>query len=186
VRLICNSRAYQRVTSPNETNELDERNFSRALVRRLRAEVLQDVLAEQTGTRNKFKGLPLGARAVQIADGNVSNYFLTTFGRATRATVCSCEVKLEPNLSQALHLINGEVTHQRVRQGALVATWIKEEKKPGEIVDLIYRRALCRPAADSEREALLKGLPEKPEERRAYLEDVFWAVLNSKEFVFNH
>jgi mono/diheme cytochrome c family protein len=186
VRLICNSRAYQRVTSPNETNELDERNFSRALVRRLRAEVLQDVLAEQTGTRNKFKGLPLGARAVQIADGNVSNYFLTTFGRATRATVCSCEVKLEPNLSQALHLINGEVTHQRVRQGALVATWMKEEKKPGEIVDLIYRRALCRPATDSEREALLKGLPEKPEERRAYLEDVFWAVLNSKEFVFNH
>lgn len=186
VRLICNSRAYQRVTIPNETNELDERNFSRALVRRLRAEVLQDVLAEQTGTRNKFKGLPLGARAVQIADGNVSNYFLTTFGRATRATVCSCEVKLEPNLSQALHLINGEATHQRVRQGALVATWLKEQKQPEEIVDLIYRRALCRPATDAERDQLLKDLPEKPDERRAHLEDIFWAVLNSKEFVFNH
>lgn len=186
VRLICNSNAYQRATAPNETNELDERNFSRALVRRLRAEVLQDVLAEQTATRNKFKGLPLGARAVQIADGNVSNYFLTTFGRATRATVCSCEVKLEPNLSQALHLINGEMTHQRVRQGGLIAAWLKEEKPPAAIVDLIYRRALCRPATDAEREALLQGLPEKPEDRRAYLEDVFWAVLNSKEFVFNH
>lgn len=186
VRMICNSRAYQRATVPNENNELDERNFSRALVRRLRAEVLQDVLAEQTGTRNKFKGLPLGARAVQIADGNVSNYFLTTFGRATRATVCSCEVKLEPNLSQALHLINGEMTHQRVRQGALIATWLKEEKSPAAIVDLIYRRALCRPATDRERGTLLQGLPEKPEERRVYLEDVFWAVLNSKEFVFNH
>ena len=186
VRLICNSRAYQRATTPNETNELDERNFSRSLVRRLRAEVLQDVLAGQTGTRNKFKGLPLGARAVQIADGNVSNYFLTTFGRATRTTVCSCEVKLEPNLSQALHLINGEMTHQRVRQGALVTAWLKENKSPADIVDLIYRRALCRPATDAERASLLKSLPEKPGDRKGYLEDVFWAVLNSKEFVFNH
>jgi len=186
VRLITNSRAYQRATIPNDSNRLDERNFSRALIRRLRAEVLLDVLALQTGTPEKFKGLPLGARAVQIADGNVSNYFLTTFGRATRATVCSCEVKLEPNLSQALHLINGEMTHQRVRRGNMVGKWSGEGKSPGEIVTLIYRRALCRPPSALEVDALLKGLPEDAKERKAFLEDVFWAVLNSKEFVFNH
>jgi mono/diheme cytochrome c family protein len=186
VRLIANSHAYQRVTTPNETNLLDERNFSRALVRRMRAEILQDVLADQAGTQNKFKGLPLGARAVQIADGNTSNYFLTTFGRATRATVCSCEVKLEPNLSQALHLINGEMTHQRVRKGGLIQQWTDAKKSPDEIVTLIYRRALCRPPTSEETKTLLKDLPDKPESHRAYLEDIFWAVLNSKEFVFNH
>ena len=95
----------------NETNATDNRNFAHAMVRRMRAEVLLDCISQVTDTPNKFKGLPLGARAVQIADGNTSNYFLTTFGRATRATVCSCEVKMEPNLSQALHLLNGDATH---------------------------------------------------------------------------
>ena len=186
VRLICNSHTYQRSTIPNDTNLLDERNFSRSLVRRMRAEVLHDVLAEQTQARNKLKGLPLGARAVQIADGNVSNYFLTTFGRATRATVCSCEVKLEPNLSQALHLINGESTDQRIRQGGIVKQWLADKMSPDAIVTLIYRRALCRPPTADELAKLTGGVPANPEEQRAYFEDVFWAVLNSKEFVFNH
>jgi hypothetical protein len=187
VRLVCNSNAYQRSTRANDSNRLDERNFSRARVRRLRAEVLLDTLASLTGTRNKFKGLPLGARAVQIADGNVSNYFLTTFGRATRATVCSCEVKLEPNLSQALHLINGEMTHQRIRQGGLVQRWLAEEKLSGaQVVGRIYRLALCRPPTAGESARLTAGAPEAGEPRRLHFEDVFWAVLNSKEFVFNH
>ena len=69
----------------------------------MRAEVLRDCLSQVTETKDKFRGLPLGARAVQIADGNITTYFLRTFGRATRETVCSCEVKMEPNLSQALH-----------------------------------------------------------------------------------
>ena len=186
VRLICNSHTYQRSTIPNATNQLDERNFSRSLVRRMRAEVLHDVLADQTQSRNKLKGLPPGARAVQIADGNVSNYFLTTFGRATRATVCSCEVKLEPNLSQALHLINGETTDQRIRQGGMVKQWLTDKMSPEDIVTLIYRRALCRPPTGVELAKLVGGVPEKPDGQRAYYEDVFWAVLNSKEFVFNH
>ena len=103
-------------------------------------------LAAQTETQNKFKGLPLGARAVQIADGNVSNYFLTTFGRATRATVCSCEVKLEPNLSQALHLINGETVHQQNparRRGQILAR--RREEAPPTSSRSIYRRSLARP-----------------------------------------
>ena len=86
-------------------------------------------ISQVTATPNKFKGLPRGARAVQIADGNASNYFLTTLGRATRATVCSCEVKMEPDLSQALHLLNGDTTQQRIRQGKFVETLLKEAKK---------------------------------------------------------
>ena len=99
VRDICTSRTYQLSTRTNETNVTDNRNFSHAMIRRVRAEVLLDCISQVTGTPNKFKGLPLGARAVQIADGNTSNYFLTTFGRATRATVCSCEVKMEDRKS---------------------------------------------------------------------------------------
>jgi hypothetical protein len=120
VRDICLSRTYQLSTQTNETNDKDTTNFSRASLRRIRAEILYDVISQVTDTKNKFQGLPLGARAVQIANGNTSTYFLTTFGRAKRGTVCSCEVKMEPNLSQALHMINGDTVNSKVQSGQLV------------------------------------------------------------------
>ncbi|HEX4613356.1 MAG TPA: DUF1549 and DUF1553 domain-containing protein, partial [Urbifossiella sp.] len=89
VRDICLSRAYQRDTRPTPTNEGDTRNFARGPIRRIRAETMLDILSQVTETKNKFPGLPLGSRAVQIADGQVSTYFLTTFGRPMRETVCS-------------------------------------------------------------------------------------------------
>lgn len=188
VRDICTSRTYQLSTRTNETNVTDTRNFSHAMIRRVRAEVLLDCISQVTSTPNKFKGLPLGARAVQIADGNTSNYFLTTFGRATRATVCSCEVKMEPNLSQALHLLNGDTIQQRIRQGKIVETLLAEKKTPAEILSHLYLTALGRQPTDMEREKLLAAIGEtkKPAETREVLEDVFWALLNSKEFIFNH
>src|SRR5213078_2228527 len=98
VRDICASKTYQLSTRPNDTNATDERNFAKASIRRIRAEVLLDCISEVTETKDKFNGLPRGGRAVEIADGNTSSYFLTTFGRASRTTVCSCEVKIDPNL----------------------------------------------------------------------------------------
>ncbi|MES2438379.1 MAG: PSD1 and planctomycete cytochrome C domain-containing protein [Verrucomicrobiota bacterium] len=188
VRDICTSRTYQLSTRTNETNVTDTRNFSHAMVRRVRAEVLLDCISQVTATPNKFKGLPLGARAVQIADGNTSNYFLTTFGRATRATVCSCEVKMEPNLSQALHLLNGDTTQQRIRQGKLVETMLNDKKSPAEVISNLYLTVLSRPPVDMEREKLLAAVGDEkdPAKIRETLEDVFWALLNSKEFIFNH
>lgn len=188
VKDICTSRTYQLSTRTNETNVTDQRNFSHAMIRRVRAEVLLDCISQVTGTPNKFKGLPLGARAVQIADGNTSNYFLTTFGRASRATVCSCEVKMEPNLSQALHLLNGDTTQQRVREGKKVATLLQEKKSPSEIIDQLYLTVLCRAPSDVEREKLLGAIAgtTAPAELQMILEDIFWALLNSKEFIFNH
>ena len=186
VRDICNSRTYQLSTRTNETNATDNRNFSHAMVRRIRAEVLLDCISRVTDTPNKFKGLPLGARAVQIADGNTTNYFLTTFGRATRATVCSCEVKMEPNLSQALHLLNGDTTQQRIRQGKLVENQLKDKKEPRDIIRTLYLSTLSREPTDMEMEKLLAAVPEDPKARREALEDIFWALLNSKEFIFNH
>ncbi|MEY4246229.1 MAG: hypothetical protein RLZZ245_3814 [Verrucomicrobiota bacterium] len=188
VRDICTSRTYQLSTRTNESNSTDNRNFSHAMIRRVRAEVLLDCISQVTSTPNKFKGLPLGARAVQIADGNTSNYFLSTFGRATRATVCSCEVKMEPNLSQALHLLNGDTTQQRIRQGKLVEILLIQKKSPQEIIETLYLTTLSRPPTDAEREKLLAAVGERKEAPmiRETLEDIFWALLNSREFIFNH
>ena len=192
VRDLCLSQAYQRTSRTNPTNELDHRNFSHAEVRRVRAEVLLDVLSQVTETPNKFPGLPKGARAVQIADGNVSNYFLETFGRASRATVCSCEVKMEPNLSQALHLLNGEDTTQRIHDGGVVKKLLAAGKKPEEmptpeaVIVELYVRCLTRRPKDDELAGLVAKLPSDPAQLEVGLEDVFWALLNSKEFAFNH
>jgi hypothetical protein len=158
------------------------------MIRRVRAEVLLDSISQVTATNEKYKGLPKGARAVQIADGNTSNYFLTTFGRATRATVCSCEVKMEPNLSQALHLINGETVHQRIQQGKVVQDMIDQKKQPAEIIESLYLRTLTRKPTAKETEHLLAAVQQgqNPAEQKQILEDIFWALLNSKEFIFNH
>ncbi len=111
VRDICNSKTYQRSTQRNESNLTDERNSAHQTIRRIKAESMLDIISQVTNTKDKFRGLPRGARAVQIADGATSDYFLTTFGRATRETACSCEVKMEPTLSQALHLMNGDLVN---------------------------------------------------------------------------
>ena len=129
VRDICTSRTYQLATQTNETNETDDRNFSHALLRRVRR-------------------LPSGARAVQIADGNTSTYFLETFGRASRATVCACEVKMEPNLSQALHLLNGDTVNSKIKEGKVVERLLAEQKSPQQVIDELYIRCLSRHPTD--------------------------------------
>ena len=189
VRDICNSATYQRTTKANETNESDLTNFAKSRIRRQRAEVMLDTVTQVTETKNKFKGLPLGARAVQIADGNTSTYFLKTFGRAERETVCSCEVSMEPNLSQALHLLNGETVSVRIDQGGVVKTLMGEKKTPEQIVENLYIRCLSRkPTAEEIKQlnAQISSVGTEPAEIEAVLNDVFWAILNSKEYMFNH
>jgi len=185
VRDICTSRTYQLSTQMNETNESDDRNFSHALLRRVRSEVLLDVITQVTETKNKFRGLPLGARAVQISDGNTSTYFLKTFGRAERASVCACEVKMEPNLSQALHLLNGDTVNNKIGEGKLVERRLAEQKSPQEIIDELYIRCLTRHPTDKEKAALESVLVSEKDPKQV-LEDVFWALMNSREFLFNH
>jgi hypothetical protein len=188
VRDICNSRTYQLSTETNETNAGDLTNFSHAYLRRLPAEILLDVIAQVTDTQNKFAGLPLGARAIEIANGKTTTYFLSTFGRSKRESVCSCEVKKEPNLSQALHLINGDTVEQKIRRGNLVGKWQKEKLSDKEIIRRLYLKILGRMPEGDEIEKIT-GLFDDTEDvkhKKAMLEDVFWALLNSSEFLFNH
>jgi len=185
VRDICTSQTYQRSTQPTKTNESDTRNFARGPIRRIRAETMLDVITQVTDTKNKFQGLPLGARAVQIADGGVSTYFLTTFGRPTRETVCSCEVRLEPTLSQSLHLLNGGTVEPKIAQGNLVGKMLQEKKTASQIIEQMYVRCLSRTPKPEELKALLAAVDAAKDKKQA-LEDVFWAIMNSREFMFNH
>lgn len=185
VRDICTSRTYQLSTRSNHGNAHDTRNFARARIRRIRAEILLDCISQVTETPEKLKGLPLGARAVEIADGNTSTYFLTTFGRATRDTVCSCEVVMEPNLSQALHLLNGDTIHQKLRESGAAKSLLNEYDSPAAAIRELYLRCLARPPTDVEQTQLAALIEERASPEDA-LEDVFWSLLNAKEFVFNH
>src|SRR5262249_39945060 len=149
---------YQRSTHRNESNAGDDRNFAHALVRRIKAESLLDTISAVTDTKDKFDGLPIGARAVQIADGGRSTYFLKTFGPATRETPCSCEVKMEPTLSQALHLLNGDTVNAKIQQGGLIPKLIATKKFPEERITELYIRCLTRQPTKEELAKLVPAL----------------------------
>jgi len=185
VRDIGNSNTYQRSTKVNDSNREDTRNFAHSNVRRIQAEMALDCISQVTETKDKFRGLPLGARAVQIADGTTSNYFLTTFGRSPRETVCAEEVKREPTLSQALHLLNGDTVASKIQAGAVVKRLIDEGRSPPEIIKTLYIRTLSRQPTEDELQKLT-ALLEGQSSPQQTLEDVFWALLNSREFLFNH
>jgi hypothetical protein len=185
VKDICASRTYQLASETNATNEQDTRNFSHAAIRRMRAEVALDALSEVTEMQEKFRGLPGGARAVQIADGETSNYFLTTFGRATRETVCSCEVKMDPNLSQALSLLNGDTVERKLQNSPVLQRLMESKASPEQAITDLYVRCFARAPLPAEMQALTAAYNQEPDHRKA-LEDIFWALLNSQEFMFNH
>jgi hypothetical protein len=185
VRDICVSKTYQRSTQRNESNLTDERNFAHQTVRRIKAESMLDIISEVTNTKDDFAKLPPGARAVQIADGNTTTYFLQTFGRATRETACSCEVRMEPTLSQALHLMNGDVVNSKMVQGGVLKKLKAEKLTPQQIVDRLYVSCLTRHPTQAEKDSLAPLFREGANVDQG-LEDVYWALLNSREFLFNH
>lgn len=184
-RDICLSRTYQLSTQSNATNERDERNFSRQRVRRMRAEVLLDCINQVTETTSRLPGLPLGGRAIQVPDGRTLHYFLTTFGRASRNTPCSCEVKTTPTLSQALHLLNGDTTNGKIAEGQVVPRLLREKGSPSAVASELYVRCLGRLPTPTEAERISRRLSQATNLEQE-LSDLFWALLNTNEFLFNH
>jgi len=186
VRDICASEAYQRSSTATPDNASDTRNYSHASVRRLSAESLLDCISQVTSAPDKFRGLPLGARAVQIADGSTSNYFLTSFGRSPRTTVCDCEASTDPSLSQALHLLNGNSVHNKITQGKVVEKMLTDDAMSvDDALTTLYVRCLSRKPNDEEMKDLRQAVAQAESEQQG-LEDIFWALLNGREFVFNH
>jgi hypothetical protein len=186
-RTLLNSRVYQLSAETNASNEDDAQNFSHAAYKTLPAEVLLDAICQSTGVAEKFNGWPEGYRAIQIWDNRMPSYFFTIFGRPVRATVCECERSDEPSIAQALHLLNApeiaaKIEHRAGRARQLAAS----ERTPAEIIDELYLGTLSRFPTEEERALMLQPFQAVGADRTAATEDVLWALLNSKEFVFNH
>ncbi len=186
VRDICTSYTYQMSTHPRDPGNNDARNFSHAQVRRLTSEQMLDAIVKVTGNDVKFANLPLGATASQVAGGESGVYFLKVFGRPMRETVCTCERTGDPNLSQSLHLINGDTIDNAIKgAGGLLDSLLAEEVPHDQIIDRLYLAAVSRTPTEEEK-TTLNGYVEAAENKREALEDVFWSMLNSKEFIFQH
>ncbi len=154
MRQILNSRTYQLTSRPRPENKKDDRHYSRYFVRRLTAEQLLDAICTVTGQPEKFNGLPAGYRAIQLPDTKVNNYFLDVFGRPPRQITCDCERAQEPNMAQALHLINGQGVNQKITaQGGLLDRLIKAGKKDNEIIEELYLTCFGRVPTKQEVEA---------------------------------
>jgi hypothetical protein len=187
VRAITASRTYQRSARPNATNEKDEQNYSRALFRRLDAEVLLDMVSQATGVKEKFHGLPSGYRAVQLWDSKVSHYFLKVFGRPVRASACECERNHMPSVSQVLHLLNAPEIHDKLtHEAGTIARLCRTAKDDAALVDELYLTFYSRLPGDRERSVAVDYLRRDPSKRREAAEDLAWSLLNSLEFLFNH
>ncbi len=186
VRTIARSRVYQQSTATNSTNEDDEQNYSRSLLKRLDAEVLLDAVSQATGVPEKFEGMPSGLRAVQLWDSRVDHYFLSLFGRPVRKTVCTCERNDAPSVAQVLHLLNSERVHSKLtHESGTVARLVRASLDDRRLVEDLYLTFFSRRPTDAESESATKYLRESSDRRQA-AEDLAWTLLNSLEFAFNH
>ncbi|HQX50700.1 MAG TPA: DUF1553 domain-containing protein [Planctomycetaceae bacterium] len=186
IRTIMNSRVYQLSSQRNKYNADDEIYFSHATTRMLTAEQLLDSICAVTGQQEDFAGMPGGTKAVDLVDPPEGHKFLQVFGQPQRELPCECERSTDSNLSQALQLINGPTVHNKLRSDAgSVHQWIVGGKTDAEIIDLLYLTALSRPPLPAE-QATAQNHIKSNEDRTRSLEDVAWAVINSKEFLFQH
>jgi hypothetical protein len=187
IRTVTASHVYQLSTKPNSTNAKDELNFSRALFRRIDAEVLLDMVSQTTGIAERFPGTPPDVRAIQLWDSKVPHYFLKLFGRPVRVSACECERNHEPGVSQVLHLLNSpEIQAKLSHERGTVAQLVRRHADDGALVEELYLTFYSRLPTERERVTAVAHLRREPGQRREAAEDLAWTLLNSLEFVFNH
>jgi hypothetical protein len=186
IRVIMNSRTYQLSAQPNEFNKDDAKYFSRAVTKLLGAEQLLDALCTVTSVSEKFPGMPAGTRAVQLPDGDANHPFLKTFGQPARELACECERENDSNLAQALQLINGPTVNEKLRNANnRIGKLLASKATDADILSDLYLSTLSRPPTDADAKVALGHITKAKDRRKAW-EDVHWALLNSKEFLFRH
>ena len=188
LRLILNSQTYQRRSEANLSNGGDDRFFSRYTRRLLTAEQLLDAICDVTMVPESFSGLPSGIRATQLPSPDFGKDFLTVFGQPVRTSVCQCERSDDLNLSQALQIANGSYVHGKLTNGgSRIRQLLNAGRSIREIVAESYLAAFCRVPTAAESNAAVSFI-RAPGERSVEekLEDFYWALLNSNEFLFQH
>ena len=186
IRTIMVSRLYQLESTPTKQNASDQRFYSHYHVKRLAAEPLLDAIDQVTGVKTKFKALPLGTRAIDLPDTNYPNYFLRTFGKPKRVSVCECERSPDENLGQALHTLNGDTIANKITdKNGRLAKLIEAKKEHAEIIDEIFLAALCRYPNDQEKKVCKEIVDQAAMPLEGY-QDIMWAILNLKRFIFVH
>jgi hypothetical protein len=188
MRVILQSEAYQRSNQTMAENQADRRFYSHFFPRRLRAEVLLDAISKVTGMPTDFSGYAAGWRAEQLPDSNVNSYFLKSFGRPVRELTCECERTSTPSMVQVLHMSNGDTLNQKLAAKENRIGQMLERKTPLPIiVDEAYLGTYSRLPTTVERKQLVAMLEKSPaKDRRTAVEDLYWSLLTSREFLFDH
>jgi hypothetical protein len=186
LRTIMNSRTYQLSAMTNDFNKDDNKYFSHAVTKLHSAETLFDALCYVTDVPEKFAGHALGTRAVQLPDGEINHPFLKTFGQPARELACECERESDSNLAQALQLINGPAVNDRLRNpNNRIGKLLGAKKSDTEVLNDLFLISLSRMPTADESKAMLDHVAKSMDKRKAW-EDVHWALINSKEFLFRH
>jgi len=188
VRTITNSQTYQLSAIPNEWNQDDKQNFSRYYPQRLNAEVLLDAIDLVSGAPTRFSGAPVGMRAVELPDNGFNSYFLTVFGRPEASSACECERSGEANLAQSLHLLNSTDIQSKLTTGGGRAATLSRDKdrEHAEKIRELYVWAFSREPEKVELDIALAHVAKHEKDTKIAYEDIVWALINTKEFLFNH
>jgi hypothetical protein len=199
IRTITQSTTYQLSAVPNKHNAIDRQNFSRYYPKRLQAEVLLDAINNVLDAKSAFDGMPTGTRATALPDNsfNTTNYFLTVFGRPEGSSACECERTQESSLAQSLHLINAPDIQKKLTDDKGRASLLAQDDKRNDEAKLteIYQWIASRQPTPEQVKLGLAHIAKRTKDktgkdlidgkRQAY-EDILWALINTKEFLFNH
>lgn len=188
IRTICNSRAYQLSSVKTPDNAIDTQNIyhTRYTTKRLTAEQFADALDHVTGSPQKYVGLPAGTRAIQLPDPRVVSYLMDTFGRPSRSIICECERTTSPTIAQALHLLNGDLVNKKIADPkGLLATKMAAKTNTETIIEDLYLTTLSRKPRPEEL-AKAREFVSNAKTQKDGIEDLLWALINSREFLFNH
>jgi Protein of unknown function (DUF1549)/Protein of unknown function (DUF1553) len=183
---IMNSRTYQASAEAQPANKLDTQFFSHYTPRRLQAEELLDAVAQVTGVPERFNGYALGTRAVEITDSEIPSLWLDLFGRPPRVMPCDCERTTTASVSQALALLNGEELQAKIQSPDGVLPGLLQSGRTDDVlVEELFLAAFARRPTAAERQAAATAITHSPSRAEGF-QDLLWALLNSKEFMFNH
>jgi hypothetical protein len=190
VKTICKSRTYQLSSTPNEFNQSDKQSYARYYPKRLQSEVLFDAVCKLTDSPTQFAGLPTDKfapnRAIMLPDESFTSYFLDVTGRPQRISACECERVNEASLAMSLHLLNSnEVQDKLARAGGRADAIAKDPRPDAEKIEDLFLLAIAKKPTKEQVDAALDHLAKQEKNKKQGYENILWALLNSKAFLFN-